>query len=257
MKRKTRKIKKTKRIRSTKNNRNNRKNKSIKKFKRYKKGGTVTEKCSICLEEIDSASKTTIKCINNHRFHDECIKEWIVSSTDKMEPCPLCRQKIVIPHEEKKVIIKELLKDFNLDRLNYYERIFSIMSNSFLRTWEHDIKKIPGLDRKVLDKIDRSLSSIHLFRSFITNEESFDAIINRVDDIIFIVKLGISTIQETENFIKEEYPDIRIQDYRMSQIGVEAFPGYRNVSTRRADVISRPAATTRARPGVMRETRSR
>ena len=50
--------------------------------------------CSICLEEINDDSSSSLEC--NHVFHDYCIEEWAkVSRKSRNENiewvCPLCR----------------------------------------------------------------------------------------------------------------------------------------------------------------------
>ena len=61
--------------------------------------------CAICLEEIKEPPNISLEC--NHKFHDECIREWadksgqvtyVVHQGQNQQTivweCPLCRLKI-------------------------------------------------------------------------------------------------------------------------------------------------------------------
>ena len=64
-----------------------------------------TEECSICLEEIKETPNIVLEC--NHKFHDDCIKQWVdisgsvqhLSRSNRSDEnpltinwsCPLCR----------------------------------------------------------------------------------------------------------------------------------------------------------------------
>ena len=57
-------------------------------------GGSSETTCPICLEEFtDTDDNIVIVCSNEHRFHSECIEDWM--SGDNYE-CPLCKELITI-----------------------------------------------------------------------------------------------------------------------------------------------------------------
>ena len=57
-------------------------------------GASSEISCPICLNEFaDSDANIVIACSNEHRFHKECIENWIIG--DNYE-CPLCREIITI-----------------------------------------------------------------------------------------------------------------------------------------------------------------
>ena len=61
-----------------------------------------SEECSICLEPLHSRTYSTLNCL--HKFHDDCIKDWMYHSrcfTTKKK-CPICN----IGHEISFTTIK-------------------------------------------------------------------------------------------------------------------------------------------------------
>ena len=49
------------------------------------------ETCSICLCDCKT-KKTTIMTKCGHRFHKDCLNEWVNNGTyEKYPPCPMCR----------------------------------------------------------------------------------------------------------------------------------------------------------------------
>lgn len=47
--------------------------------------------CSVCLEPLNEGSVVQTPC--EHRFHDSCVRDWLVRSREN--PCPLCRVAVV------------------------------------------------------------------------------------------------------------------------------------------------------------------
>lgn len=54
---------------------------------RIKKYGNIHELCVICCERFDLNEKVCLFFCDNHIFHNDCIKKWMLSSTS----CPLCK----------------------------------------------------------------------------------------------------------------------------------------------------------------------
>jgi hypothetical protein len=50
-------------------------------------GGSVGDECTICLSEFEN-DEVLLVLPCNHRFHQECITEWLTCSNK----CPLCRE---------------------------------------------------------------------------------------------------------------------------------------------------------------------
>ena len=59
--------------------------------------------CSICLDTLET-KKVILNC--GHPFHVECVNEWIKSQFEKerLSNCPLCRDTILIPKEENRIM---------------------------------------------------------------------------------------------------------------------------------------------------------
>jgi hypothetical protein len=61
------------------------------KYTELMNGGVLNnniDKCSICFEELHNTNKNPIiKLICNHKFHFDCIKQWISNENS----CPICR----------------------------------------------------------------------------------------------------------------------------------------------------------------------
>ena len=98
----------------------------------------MNEKCSFCLEEInsnlnikDNENKILLKeC--NHIFHYNCLKEWI-DQEKKNSNCPICRLKIknfliIKSHDIESFLLEQ---DFskNFDEYLKYISIFRFLSN--------------------------------------------------------------------------------------------------------------------------------
>jgi hypothetical protein len=68
--------------------------KSRKVMKRVKSNMLTDNNCSICLEPMSNNVATALPC--GHRFHKDCIVNWLVRSQGK---CPNCKQRITnIPY---------------------------------------------------------------------------------------------------------------------------------------------------------------
>lgn len=86
----------------------------IKIFKKKKvKRENLETECVICLSKIEDNDFIT-KC--NHRFHKECLNEWITLYLNK--ECPICRKKLgLYTLETKKERIKRIKKEIYLEQL--------------------------------------------------------------------------------------------------------------------------------------------
>ena len=70
----------------------------VKKFKK----GDESEECTICMMDYQKKDKITeLPCHPSHRFHNECIVDWI----KKNNSCPLCKKAITMNdlQEQKKL----------------------------------------------------------------------------------------------------------------------------------------------------------
>ena len=68
--------------------------KTRKVMKRVKSNMLTDNNCSICLEPLTQNAATALPC--GHRFHKDCIVNWLVRSQGK---CPNCKQRITnIPY---------------------------------------------------------------------------------------------------------------------------------------------------------------
>uniref|UniRef100_A0A1D1Z3W3 Zinc/RING finger protein 3 n=1 Tax=Anthurium amnicola TaxID=1678845 RepID=A0A1D1Z3W3_9ARAE len=62
------------------------------------KSGTISEVCSICLEElVDGETLRELPC--SHLYHTECVDKWL---TTKSSQCPLCKQDATPPEIAEK-----------------------------------------------------------------------------------------------------------------------------------------------------------
>ena len=55
---------------------------------RQGEGGSVGDECTICLSPFEDGEELAVLTVCSHRFHEECIAEWLEQS----EKCPLCKQ---------------------------------------------------------------------------------------------------------------------------------------------------------------------
>ena len=51
--------------------------------------------CAICACEYEPTDCVVCVCTNNHRFHVECVRDWLL----KQQTCPLCRVALEIPED--------------------------------------------------------------------------------------------------------------------------------------------------------------
>ena len=55
---------------------------------RQGEGGSVGDECTICLSPFEDGEELAVLTACSHRFHEECIAEWLEQS----EKCPLCKK---------------------------------------------------------------------------------------------------------------------------------------------------------------------
>jgi len=78
--------------------------------------------CSICLEQFNSSSNTSVILECNHIYHKNCIKKWLKNN----DGCPMCRQETEdkikwdfgeLDYNEKLDIIKD--KKVEVNHINW------------------------------------------------------------------------------------------------------------------------------------------
>jgi hypothetical protein len=115
--------------------------KTRKVMKRVKSNMLTNNDCSICLEPLTQNAATALPC--GHRFHKDCIVNWLSRSQGK---CPNCKQRITnIPYistvepelePEPEPEYEPLILDPILRRQYILERMREI------ELWEHEIEQL-------------------------------------------------------------------------------------------------------------------
>jgi hypothetical protein len=115
--------------------------KTRKVMKRVKTNMLTDNNCSICLEPLTENVATALPC--GHRFHKDCIVNWLVRSQGK---CPNCKQRITnIPYistvepelePEPEPEYEPLILDPILRRQHILERMREI------ELWEREIEEL-------------------------------------------------------------------------------------------------------------------
>ena len=115
--------------------------KTRKVMKRVRTNMLTNNDCSICLEPLTESVATALPC--GHRFHKDCIVNWLVRSEGK---CPNCKQRITnIPYisieeelEQEQEIqeLQPLILDPILRRQYILERMREI------ELWEREIEEL-------------------------------------------------------------------------------------------------------------------
>ena len=109
-------------------------------MKRVKSNMLTNNDCSICLELLTENVATALPC--GHRFHKDCIVNWLVRSQGK---CPNCKQRITnIPYisieeeleQEPEPEYEPLILDPILRRQYILERMHEI------ELWEREIEQL-------------------------------------------------------------------------------------------------------------------
>jgi hypothetical protein len=108
-------------------------------MKRVKTNMLTNNDCSICLEPLTQNVATALPC--GHRFHKDCIVNWLVRSQGK---CPNCKQRItnipyisiVEPELEPEPEYEPLILDPILRRQYILERMREI------ELWEREIEEL-------------------------------------------------------------------------------------------------------------------
>ena len=107
-------------------------------MKRVRTNMLTNNDCSICLEPLTQNAATALPC--GHRFHKDCIVNWLVRSQGK---CPNCKQRITnIPYisieeeleQEPEPEYEPLILDPILRRQRILERMHEI------ELWEREIE---------------------------------------------------------------------------------------------------------------------
>ena len=113
--------------------------KTRKVIKRVKSNMLTNNDCSICLEPLTQNAATALPC--GHRFHKDCIVNWLSRSQGK---CPNCKQRItnipyistVEPELEPEPEYEPLILDPILRRQHILERMREI------ELWEREIEEL-------------------------------------------------------------------------------------------------------------------
>jgi len=112
--------------------------KTRKVMKRVRTNMLTNNDCSICLEPLTQNAATALPC--GHRFHKDCIVNWLSRSQGK---CPNCKQRITnIPYisneqeEEEEEEYQPLILDPILRRQYILERMHEI------ELWEREIVEL-------------------------------------------------------------------------------------------------------------------
>ena len=108
-------------------------------MKRVRTNMLTNNDCSICLEPLTINAATALPC--GHRFHKDCIVNWLVRSQGK---CPNCKQRITnIPYisiEEQELEQEPEYEPLILDPILRRQHILERMRE--IELWEREIEEL-------------------------------------------------------------------------------------------------------------------
>mgnify|MGYP003678338097 CR=1 FL=1 len=190
--------------------------------------------CAICLEDVNNLNKNTAQCVGKHPFHQKCLDEWL--QRDKKQSCPACRGPIKLTEEQQ---TKLLLNRFSNEELNAMETMFSYFVDSVLVFYEHDVKKIPALEKRIIPELAESLKIV----DEIIKLKNMS--MTEIKNMLKKNKIGLMQLQLMLNLqydklidsigLVKQYKKARVDIYRTAQMGIDYGP----------DNIVRPPRTER------------
>ncbi len=130
--------------------------------------------CIICHLGIIEGVDSSHNCPNGHQAHTECLKEWILHSSN----CPVCRE----PYSKE---VLDKFKDF-----------IKLRENEKLEALDNDLR-IDEL--KKMEKIASKMSFLKFIESIdiLINEQEYDYALSRLD----LHNNGSNSIQKGQNIL--------------------------------------------------------